>query len=201
MGKRIALVVLIALGLSKSYAQDSNPFIAQGLLKGTATISPAFMLNHPIENIYINGELEYFTEKNISVRGDSYWFLSSQQKPSLLNQNSFIVAGALYHFPKKNFDYFIGFQPGVSLVQPYVVYVHAGPGTLINWVDIPDQTKVCPTISAITGITYYVGDYFNFFLNVRYTKSRYFGYDSGELNLDQLILSGGLGFNIQTKKK
>src|ERR1035437_8544222 len=201
MKKKSALFIFSALSFSKSFAQNDSDFITAGLLKGTATISPAFMLNHPIENIYINGELEYFTESRISFRGDVYWFLNSQQKPALLNQNSFIVSGALYHFPKNNFDYFIGFQPGVSLVQPNVVYVHAGPGTLINWVDLPDPTKVCPTISAITGITYYVGDYFNFFLNVRYTKARYFGYYNGVLNLDQLIVSGGLGFNIRTKKQ
>lgn len=201
MRKRIVIFFLLGLWMCNFFAQDNVPFITQGLLKGTATISPAFMLNQPIENIYINGELEYFTERRISFRGDAYLFLSSQQKPALLHQNSFIVAGGLYHFPKNRFDYFIGFQPGVSLVQPNVIYVHAGPGTLINWVDLPAPTKVCPTISAITGITYYVGDYFNFFLNVRYTKARYFGYNSGVLNLDQLIISGGLGFNIRTKKQ
>ena len=198
--KRFALFILSGLCFTISFAQDDNTFIKQGLLKATATISPAFMLQQSVENIYINGESEYFIENRISVRGDLYWFLGSQKKPSLLNQNSFIVSGALYHFPKRNLDYFIGFQPGISFVQPNIIYVHAGPGTLINWVDIPSPSKVCPTISAITGITYYVGDYFNFFLNIRYTKARYFGGGQDVLNLDQLIISGGLGFDIDTKK-
>jgi hypothetical protein len=191
MIKRFSLFIFIGLCICNSFAQNDSTFIRQGLLKGTATISPAFMLQHSVENIYVNGELEYFTEKNISIRGDAYWYLSEQQKPPMLNQNSFIAAGALYHIPKNDFDYFIGFQPAVSLVKP---------NNNDSLSDFNYSLKFCPTITFITGITYYVGDYFNFFLNLRFTKSRYFGYNNSVLNLDQLIISGGLGFNIQTKR-
>jgi hypothetical protein len=61
--------------------------------------------------------------------------------------------------------------------------------------------KALPVLSPVTGITFYVSNYFNFFLNVRYVSSRYFGYVNGStLSLDELRISAGLGFLIHLKK-
>jgi hypothetical protein len=182
------ILFLLILG-SGTQAQNDNSFSTKGLLKATTTISPGFMLNQQRTNIYLNGELEYFPEEKISIRGDGFWYLGSQQNPDLLKQNSSVYWGALYHFRKNRADYFIGFQPGLSLTQPVVdeKYYYSDYGI-----------QVCPQMSVLAGFTYYVGRYFNFFANTRYVKSAY--RNNRYIGLDELRISAGLGFNIHLKK-
>jgi len=182
-------------------AQKDSVYRYPGMLKGTATITPGLMLNANQTNIYINGDLEFFADDKISIRGDAFWMVGSQQKNALLQQNSSIFFGALYHFHKNRFDYFIGLQPGISITKPNSTYESSYqlPVLVNNKRDY--DNKLLPNFSPVTGITFYVSDYFNFFLNVRYVYARYFGYQSSSLNLDEFRISAGLGFQIHTRKK
>jgi len=172
-------------------AQENDAFVRKGLLKATATISPSFMINRNINNIYVSGELEYFLENKISVRGDCFWYRDSQQDIPFLKENSMIFFGALYHFSKKKHDLFIGIQPAAILSQP-----NMQDSSLVNY---PAQMN--PGISVIAGYTFYVWDYCNFFLNARYLNTKHVGTSKGQIHLDEIILSAGLGFQIHTRKK
>jgi hypothetical protein len=172
-------------------SQTNNSFVDKGLLKATATISPGFMLNHPITNIYVSGELEYFLEKRISVRGDGLWYRDSQENIPLLKQNSLVYFGALYHFSKNKHDLFLGLQPGFSITQP----------NLVDTLGIAYPIRINPSISIIAGYTFYVWDYCNFFINARYHNTKNINMSFGALNLDEIILSAGLGFQLHTKLK
>jgi hypothetical protein len=113
--------------------------------------------------------------------------VGAQQKPVLLSHNHTFLFGALYHFSKEHFDYFVGFQPGISLVKSNrEVIAFAAP------------LRAAPMLTIVTGVTYYVHDYFNFFLNLRYLKGRYF--TDEEISLSEIRISAGLGFHIRTKK-
>jgi len=189
-------------------AQDSTKFRYQSVLKGTATISPGYLLNTTQTNIYINGDLEYFPEEHVSLRGESFVFVGAQQKPALLQQNSCILFGGLYHFHKNRFDYFIGLETGVSITKPNDVLLDSivigRRGFVYNSGPVTEtyNYKILPLISPVTGITFYVSNYFNFFLNARYVKASYFGYTNGKtLSLDEIRISAGLGFQIHLKKK
>jgi len=114
---RAFLVGSLLMLVLNAQAQDEAPYRYENTLKATATITPGIMLNQKQTDIYINGELEYFTDSKISIRGDVFWMVGAQQKPSLLQDNSAIFFGGLYHFHKNRFDYFIGFQPGVSFTK------------------------------------------------------------------------------------
>lgn len=188
---KIRYVWLLLLVVSIVKAQDNDPFVRKGLLKATATISPGFMLNRNITNIYVSGELEYFLENKISVRGDGLWYRDSQQDIPFLKQNSMVFFGALYHFSKNKHDVFIGIQPGAILSQPNVLDT-----SLVNY-----PAQINPGISIIAGYTFYVWDYCNFFLNARYLNTKYVGTSKGPIHLDEIILSAGLGFQLHTRKK
>lgn len=172
-------------------AQENDAFVRKGLLKATATISPSFMLNRNINNIYVSGELEYFLENKVSVRGDCFWYRDSQQDIPFLKENSMIFFGALYHFSKKKHDVFIGIQPAAILSQPNMLDT--------SFVNYPAQIN--PGISFIAGYTFYVWDYCNFFLNARYLNHKYVGTSKGSIYLDEILLSAGLGFQLHTHKK
>jgi hypothetical protein len=198
---RFFLFLFLLFFVADINAQKDSAYQYPGILKATATITPGFLLNKNQTNIYINGELEYFADDKISIRGDGFWMVGTQQKNALLQQNSSVFFGALYHFHKNRFDYFIGLQPGLSITKPTEATQSLNqPPVLVNAKTDYDY-KLLPNFSPITGITFYVSDYFNFFLNVRYVYARYFGYQSSSLNIDEFRVSAGLGFQIHTKKK
>lgn len=181
------------------YAQSNSMFYYPGVLKATATITPGLMLNANQTNIYVNGELEYFADDKISIRGDGFWMVGTQQKNALLQQNSSVFFGALYHMHQNRFDGFVGMQPGVSITKPY-----GSPQDAIMPLGEPYKEyayKLLPNFSPIIGFTFYASDYFNFFLNMRYVHACYYGYQGSSLNLDEFRISAGLGFQIHTKKR
>ncbi len=184
-------LLLLLLFTVTLMGQETDNFVRKGLLKATATISPSFMINRNINNIYVSGELEYFLENKISVRGDGLWYRDSQQDIPFLKENSMIFFGALYHFSKKKHDVFIGIQPAAILSQPNMLDT-----SLVNY-----PVQINPGISIIAGYTFYVWDYCNFFLNARYLNHKYVGTSKGPVHLDEIILSAGLGFQLHTRKK
>ncbi|MBK8497628.1 MAG: hypothetical protein IPL52_02125 [Flavobacteriales bacterium] len=161
-----------------------------GLLRGSAAISPGFMLREKAHNFYLTGKLEYFVDPRISFRGESFWFRGDQNEPALLAQNSQVAFGAFYHFAKGRSDLAIGFEPGVSIVQP------ARPVILI----ISEPLRVVPNVSLCAGYTFAVWEYFHFFLDARYVHASYPGAIGGPLPLDEVIIGGGLGFQFRTRR-
>lgn len=173
------------------FGGNDAPFTRLGLIKTDATISPGWMLNHGYSNIYVSGDLEFFTAEKFSFRSTTHWYIDSQEDPALLDQNSRIVFGPVYHWVKKNFDFGIAFQPGVAFTKP----------NLADTSGSEYPYKVLPAITLGAGITYYVWDYCNFFLNANYTHAQYTGLSSGSLKLDEICISAGLGLQLHTFRK
>jgi len=204
MVKRLALFILLLSGTFVC-AQKDSLFKYRGMLKGSATLAPGFMLAQAQTNIYVHGHLEYFPEEKVSLRGEGFWFTGAQQKPALLKENSSLLFGGLYHFHKNRFDYFIGLQTGVGFTKPadtyYDIITLTGSSYTIAQGTISYNLKVSPLISPFTGITFYPGKYVNFFLEARYVNGRYFGYEQGAtLYMDEVRISAGLGFQLPLKK-
>jgi hypothetical protein len=51
-----------------------------------------------------------------------------------------------------------------------------------------------------SGVSYYVWKYFHFFADLTYVNSTLRGTSFGSHKMDELILSAGLGFQINVKK-
>lgn len=200
----IPALLLIACNL---VAQDStnHTFRYQSILKGDATISPGYLLNSPQTNIYINGTLEYFTQDRVSLRGEGFLFVGSQNKPALMKENSSLLYGAAYHFHKNRLDFFVGMEVGASAAKPNDVLIDTtGSSGYVTISKSYTQTfdyKILPVISPVAGITFYPSNYFNFFLNMHYIHATYYGYAMGKnLSLNELRISAGLGFLIHVRK-
>jgi len=191
MIKRILVFSLFLIVSTFTFGADN--FVRAGLLKTSLTISPGYLLQRNCNNIYLNGESEYFAEDRISLRGDAFFYSGSQTKPELMDINHHVLFGVFYHFPCKQFDFYSGIQPGITIARPlppfsYLDYVYP-------------ETKALPTLSVMTGVTFYLFDYFNFFANVRYIHAKYLAVYYGPIPLDELTISAGLGLQIQTKRK
>lgn len=168
-----------------------------GLLSASMTFSPGTMLNRKSNNFYLSGFAEYQLDNKVSLRGDSYVFLNSSDAIPFVQQGFRTYFGAFYHLNQalySNWDVKIGFQPGVSIMQPELWVVNS-PG-----VEPQSRYHVSPSFSISTGVDYYVWKYFHFFANLAYVNSTMRGLPDGGEKTDELLFSAGLGFQIQTRK-
>lgn len=166
-----------------------NDFKYKGILRGTANFALGDMPQNNITNAYLTGNLEYYPDKKISVRGDLYYFINSLSKNSPLKNNDALYFGAYYHFaPNRHFDPLIGFQPGIS----YTEFL-APDGTT-------ESPTICPLISFIAGFNFYAEEWFHFQLNIRYTIGEHLT-TGDETNISEISLNFGLGFNINVARK
>ncbi len=198
MKKPAALIFFLLSGFLSFSQSDSGFRIHQGILAGVGTVGVGRMPATGILNAYITGSLEYYTEKNISIRGDGYYFVNSLSGGSPLTQNSSIYFGAFYHFNTHSaFDPFIGVQPGASVTRMLAVDFYG------NNAAYSDNAEVCPLASVVAGFNFYGDRWFHIRFDVRYTAGWYLapGSASGlvlpdDYNISELSFNFGLGWNL-----
>ncbi|MCC6541091.1 MAG: hypothetical protein IT225_02615 [Flavobacteriales bacterium] len=180
-------------------AQEDIPYTGAGLLRASGGISPGFLLNAGTTNIYLAGKAEYFIENKLSFRGEGFWYVNSQQDPAPLEQNGQLAFGPFLHSIHGRLDLSIGVEAGLSLVHPartwpvlMIVPNIVGPD--------PAPLRAVPTAAICGGLSYAVWDYLHFFVDVRMLRSRYEGSPVGTLNLDEVIVGGGLGWQLRVRK-
>ncbi len=186
--------LLIGIGVLISclcIAQTQQDFGRRGLLKADLVYAQSFMLHYPIANVYLCGDLEYFTSDHLSIRGDCFWYLDSRQTTKVFNQNALVLYGFFYNFPLGISNFHVGIQPGFSFTKPYDLH-NADKSYAMSF-----QPALC--LSA--GYTLYFSKFCNFNFGVKYVASRYRGTPYASLNLDEFMVSGGLGFQLHTKKQ
>ena len=195
MVRALFLTVLISVG-----AQAQEVYLQDGLLKASATITPSDMLASEQNNFYISGFLEYHMTKKTSFRGETFMFVDGKVSEGLrsINGGMRTFLSAQYHWNKNNFNYSIGVGPGLSVLRvlnnnPYADHLVA-----------PYESKAIPSFIAQTGVSYYVWKYFHFFTNVSYVMTPATHLNTEPWirinNLDEFMISAGLGFQLPTKK-
>ena len=176
------------MGVSAFYcsAQDST-VVRRGLLRAAGTFAFGSMPQYNISNDYLTGNVDYYAENKISVRGDMYYFVTSNSQNSPLKKNDALYFGAFYHFGHSNFDPLIGLQPGISYTQMAV------EGN-------PDVPTICPLFSLVGGLNFFGEKWFHIQANVRYTVGEHLT-GADESNISEISFNFGLGFNINVLKK
>ena len=203
MKKIFLLICIVTLsGVEACFSQEeSKQFIHKGLMRAQGTISPGIMLKENITTISLHGTLEYYIADNISIRGDSYYFLKDNNTydPSFAYNNS-TFAGASYHFKTKNhFDPYFAFEPGIAIAQSMYNYAHIH--------NIPSDTPptyfsraINPLISSAIGFNFYFQKIFHLFGEARYICGKHLSDAPTPLSLNELRFSFGLGINISVIK-
>ena len=162
-----------------------------GVLKAYMTIAPSTMLNHNVDNFYLSGSLEYYLDNKLSFKGHSYLFVNGNAEEPLFDLNLRSYFGVEYHFIKNNFDAHIGFSPGANFIDPSEPEGVA-PVTTV---------RIAPSVAFDAGINYFVWKYMHFFVDVTYVNARLPQTLRGSAQIDEIILSAGLGFQLPTKRK
>ncbi len=178
------------------YSQNSENVTAKRPLKFNLGLSQSSMTYFTNQNLYLDGSLEYFASENVSFKGNCLWFIDARNPKPIIKQNNVILFGSAYHFVRKNHDLSLGFQPGFAYSMPN--YQSLNQNEFFLGMNYP--ARLLPVAGFNAGYTFYFAKYCNFFVNAQYIFSRYRGALSGTINLDEFMISGGLGFQLFTKK-
>lgn len=189
MVARILFILLLTPLFNFAQETDDKSVIKTGLLRAQATISFGKLINLKQASLYLQGNIEYYVNNTISSRGDIFYYLKSNDE-SLLELNHQLFAGTSYHFKTKgNFNPYIGFQPGIAITQssevPNIYFTKA-------------NTTLTPLLSPVIGFNYYASNWFHLFIEGRYVYGKHIS-NYPPLNISEVRLSFGLGFNISTK--
>lgn len=180
---------------------DPPSYIQPGTLGASATFTPGVMLNRSATNYYLSGYAQYQLDDKLSMRSDNYFYLSSGDEAAYFDGGFRSYFGVFYHLNRgalRNWDNYIGFQPGICYMAKNPYYQD---GEIINTlIELEPEYRLTPSFALSIGTTYYVWKYFNFFANVSYVNSKMGGISGGPERTDEILVSAGLGFQIQTRK-
>lgn len=194
MVKHIFLFFLLLPLAVFSQEEKEGTFIHKGLFCARGAISYGKMLDLNANNIYLDGNIEYYLNEKVSLRGDGFWFVNAfnGNKPFELHHSLF--AGPVFHFKTQSpFDPYFMLEPGINLARA------SDPcfGDPCITVAPPEEMELTatPLISPGIGFNYYGSRWFHIWCNVRFVSGKFMdNYNSVALN--EFRFSFGLGFNI-----
>lgn len=203
MSKNIFIVLLIC----KFYASSAQPveaqFIHKHLVRADASIIAGVLLKDNINNVHLNGNLEYYLDNKISVRGDCNYMLGSNGltiDSMGLKDNHSVMLGVVYHFHTNNHidPYFI-LQPGFTYTSSY----NAGYTRFLqdNAKTIYYKPVISPLATAGFGFNYYFQRFAHLFLETRYVYGQHLSDAPKPISLEEFRITFGLGFNLFVKKE
>lgn len=194
--KKFLYLLFFAALLPFSLFSQEPQFLKEGLFRTQATLSSGNMIKHPVTHIYLSGDIEYYLTEQISIKGESYYFLGSMMNNHFFKYNHSSFAGISFHFlEKKIFDPYVSFQPGAAFSR-----VDLLPNSPSDSRTSYNST-VNPLLSVSLGLNYYATKYFHLFMSTQYINGKYLSNAPYPISLDELRISFGLGFNLNVKKK
>lgn len=149
---------------------------------------------------YLHSNLEYYLNRRISLVGETYYDLEAIKKEKSQSIGWFPVyspiqyylstfLGGNYHWAGKKGDLFAGIQPDIGFIRQSPLYTSDGVVRL----------GVNPLTSVSIGYNFYFFQLFHFFVQGKYILGKHL--QDYEINLMELRFSGGLGFNLNTRKQ
>ena len=165
----------------------------KGCIRTQGNFSGGYLFGQKAASAYLNGDIDVFVDDRVGVTGSAFYsFALNRNNQTGLKANHAVFFGINYHFLKpQRFDPFIGFTPGMGLVQ--AAYKDG---------DVIKRTPYAavPLLSATIGFNYYVGSIFNFFAKVQGVTGHVVSTMPSAMRLDELKFMAGLGWNLRMWK-
>lgn len=152
------------------------------------SFAPGFLTENT-KTIQLHGYLGYLQDR-IEIRGDAFYFLGAFGDRPRFDLNHQIYTGAFYHFTDKQFQPYLGFQPGIAITRSSEYEtLNATTGQL--------ESKIAtnPVGAAAGGFAYYGEKLFFLFFETRYIFGKH-KTNAYPVYLDELRLSFGLGLTF-----
>ena len=186
--KNIAFLFVLVLSLTSS-AQDKKWRISDNWRINAALSFAPGLQTENTQSISLNGYLGFLKDR-IHIRGDGFYFLNQFGDRPRFTMNHQLYFGAMYHFSEKQFQPYIGFQPGAALTQS------SEYGTLNSETgEVEYKRSINPVGSPVAGFTYYGENFFFLFFETRYIFGKH-KTNSYPVYLDELRFAFGLGLTF-----
>lgn len=190
MVKKIIISVLCIGWLTVSFTQEDETKKEEKdwKIKAATSFAPGF-LSENTKTIQLQGYLGFIQGK-IELRGDAFYFLNSFGDRPRFNMNHQLFAGAFYRFSEKQFQPYLGFQPGIAMSQSSEF------GALnITTGEVEYKTSYNPVGSIAGGFDFFGEKWFYIFTEARYIFGKHKS-NTYPVYLDEFRLSFGLGFTF-----
>lgn len=184
-----ALFILVSVCGNIFSQEENKQYIHKNLSRTTLTFSTGYFPKNKVSSVYLTGNVEYYTNNKISVRGDGYYFVNNLSESVLSseyipNQNHGLFFGALYHFKNNShFDPYLGLQPGIAISQSKNNFQTS-------------SVTANPLFSSVLGFNYYAKKYAHLFINARYVSGKHLSDARTPMSLNEIRFEFGLGFNL-----
>ena len=147
------------------------------------------LLTENTQSIQLHGYLGFLKDR-IHVRGDAFYLLNQFGDRPRFDMNHQLYFGAFYHFTDKQFQPYVGFQPGAALTRS------SEYGALNETTgQLQYKTAINPVGSPVAGFSYYGEKLFFLFFETRYIFGKH-KTNTYPVYLDELRFSFGLGFTF-----
>jgi hypothetical protein len=199
MLKYTLLTPLVFVSFLGQAQETESQYIHKHLVRADASIVPGYILNDNLQNVHLNGNLEYYADNKISVRGDANYMMGSTgyTKDSMKLKDYFsVMLGTSFHIATNNhFDPYFILQPGIAYTSSYYDS-KAGSRDEIEGVKKYYAGAISPLASAGLGFNYYFQRFAHLFLETRYVYGTHLSEAPSPISLQELRVTFGLGFNV-----
>ena len=193
-----AAIILLCLPLFANAQNLNKQYVDKGLLRAQGNIA----LGVPTYtsagiNMYLVGDLEYYVENNVSIKGSINYYLGSFGGSGNFKMNHSGFLGSNFHFrTHSHFDPYVGVFPGYAVGQLNEKVV------ALSGLEPQSSNPVVlsPLISFSGGFNYYANRFFSLFINAQYVIGTHLS-DVAPVSLNELKVSFGLGYHIWATKK
>ncbi|MBP6732682.1 MAG: hypothetical protein KA149_11520 [Chitinophagales bacterium] len=189
---RLLLLVLSAFTFFNTQAQKIWEQ-RKGCVRAQGNLAPGYLFGQKVASGYVNGDMDLFFDNRVSFTGSAWGsFALNRKNETGIKANHAVFGGLNYHFLKPGrFDPYIGFTPGLGIVQ--VAYRE---GETIK----RTPYAAVPLVSGVAGFNYYVGWIFHVFVKVQGVTGQVFSTLPAPVRLDELKIMAGLGWNLRLWK-
>lgn len=173
-------------------------FTHPGLFLFRGSIAVGGMTGMKVKNVYFDGNMEYFIDRKVSLRGDGYFFATSYSDLKPFKMHHSLFTGAMFHkVTQGDFDPYLGLEMGINLAQAVDPYLGGTGSIAVTPPEAPSKV-FSPTLSPVLGFNYYGGKFFHLSMHARYIIGKFMD-NYNAVSLGEWRISFGLGFNISGK--
>lgn len=181
------IITVFALNVN---AQGSETAVDKIKIKTALSFSTGFLRDNT-QTIQLQGYLAMRPKQGrIELRGDGFYYLNAFGDRPRFTINHQLYAGAFYRFSDKQFQPYVGFQPGIAYSQS------SEYGRLDEATNTVTYKKTINPVGSVTGGLDFFGEkLFFMFVETRYIFGKHKS-DTYPIFLDELRFSFGLGFHF-----
>ncbi|MGZ4035206.1 MAG: hypothetical protein ACXVPU_09010 [Bacteroidia bacterium] len=206
MFKKYFIILFVCFSSIISAQQEKVQFIHKHLVRTDASIVAGYMFKSDLSNVHIDGNLEYYLDNKVSIRGSASYMMGSSglTKDSMgLHDFHSIYLGAVFHIPTKGyFDPYFILQPGIGYTSSFKATYKSTPSDYTKTATYPGVLS--PIATAGFGFNYYFQHFAHLFMETRYVYGNHLSEAPHPISLQELRITFGLGFDlfiIKEKKK